>query len=132
MTYICVDFDGTIVDHVFPDIGKPAPGAIHWLKRFIELGAGLILFTMRSDNQKSANYLSEAVTFLDKQGVTLFGINHNPTQDNWTSSPKAYAHIYIDDTAFGCPLIHPKDFNRPCVDWSIVGPAVKERIKILP
>jgi len=24
--YICIDFDGTIVDHRFPEIGPPAPG----------------------------------------------------------------------------------------------------------
>lgn len=30
--YICVDFDGTLVDHRYPEIGKPVPGAIGWLK----------------------------------------------------------------------------------------------------
>jgi len=26
--YICVDFDGTIVEHEFPAIGLPVPGAV--------------------------------------------------------------------------------------------------------
>ena len=31
--YICIDFDGTIVDHKFPEIGQPVPGAIEWIKK---------------------------------------------------------------------------------------------------
>ena len=50
---IAVDFDGTIVDHVFPEIGAAVPGAFKWLKRFKEAGATLILWTMRSDGPGS-------------------------------------------------------------------------------
>ena len=124
--YICVDFDGTIVDFDFPDIGRPAPGAIKWLKRFQDKGGKIILFTMRSDHRKYGPALTEAVDYLKKQGIELFGINKNPTQVFWTSSPKAYGHVYIDDAAAGCPLIHPDGFNRPCVDWSKVGPIVEK------
>jgi hypothetical protein len=123
--YICVDFDGTIVDHKFPEIGNTAPGAIKWLRRFNELGANIILFTMRSDGQKNGDVLTQAVNFLSDNKVDLFGVNRNPTQDKWTDSPKAYGQIYIDDAAFGCPMIHPSDFERPCVDWSKVGPAIE-------
>ncbi len=123
--YICVDFDGTIVDHQFPKIGQPVPGAIRWLKRFIALKAKIILFTMRSDNMAHGDVLSEAVQYLRKEGVHLYGINRNPEQDRWTSSPKAYGQLYIDDAAVGCPIIHPDGFARPCVDWSKVGPYVE-------
>ncbi len=131
--YICVDFDGTVVDHRFPFIGKPVPGAIDWLKQFNKLGAKIILFTMRSDNnqkpQNACDFLTQAVTYLESSGIKLFGINKNPTQDTWTSSPKAYGEVYIDDAACGCPLIHPDGFSRPCVDWSIVGPIIEAKIK---
>ena len=123
--YICVDFDGTIVDHRFPDIGKPVPDAIKWLKRIHRAGGKLILYTMRSDGELMGNLLSEAADYLKSEGVELFGINNNPTQASWTSSPKVYGEIYIDDAAFGCPLIKPKGFSRPCVDWKIVGPQVE-------
>ncbi len=118
--YICVDFDGTIVDHAFPKIGVPVPGAIEWMKRWVEVGAKLILFTMRS-----GDVLSDAVTYLEKNGVALHGINHNPDQSSWSASPKAYGHIYVDDAAFGCPLLALDGFNRACVDWDIVGPQVE-------
>jgi hypothetical protein len=128
--YICVDFDGTIVDHRFPDIGAPVPGAIDWLKQFQKAGALIILFTMRSDGRKYGNVLSAAVDYVEKNGVKLFGINENPDQEEWTSSPKAYGHLYIDDSAVGCPLIYPEGFFRPCVDWESVGNMVFEKLGI--
>ena len=118
--FICVDFDGTIVDHQYPEIGKPVPYALESLKRLSDQGANLILFTMRSDEKKKRALLTEAVNYLKVNGITLFAVNENPTQKSWTKSPKAYGHFYIDDAAVGCPLIHPKGFVKPCVDWKKV------------
>ncbi len=127
--YICVDFDGTVVDHRYPEIGSPAPGALIYLKKFIALNAKIILFTMRADGGSHGPVLSKAVEYLQKNGVQLYGVNRNPSQDSWTSSPKAFGHIYIDDAAVGCPTIHPPGFNRPCVDWAIVGPYIESILK---
>lgn len=126
--YICVDFDGTIVDHRYPEIGDPVPEAIVWLQKWQELGAKIILFTMRADGPPSGDLLSEAVQYLERNGVKLFGINRNPDQDSWTSSPKAYAKIYVDDAAYGCPLIRPHGFARSCVDWALVGPDIATKL----
>ena len=123
--YICIDFEGTIVDHRYPEIGEPVPMAVKWLLRLQDSGARLILFTMRSDDPRFGNLLTDAVQYLENNGVKLYGINANPEQKAWTSSPKAYAHIYVDDSAFGCPLIQPKGFARPCVDWKKVGPQLE-------
>ena len=123
--FICVDFDGTIVDHRYPEIGQPVPGAVKWLKLLHRQGARLILFTMRSDGGVAGNALTDALDYLRSEGVELFAVNENPGQQEWTSSPKVYADVYIDDSAFGCPLIRPTGFARPCVDWNEVGPAVE-------
>ncbi len=123
--YICIDFDGTIVDHDFPRVGQPVPGAIEWMKRFIDLGGKIILWTMRSDTGQGNDHLSQAVEYLKENDIELFGVNHNPTQDRWTTSPKAYGNIYIDDAAAGCPMIQPEGFRNPCVDWSLVAPLVE-------
>ncbi len=104
--YICVDFDGTIVDHAYPDIGNQVPEAIYWLKRLQMLGGRIILFTMRSDQEDGDPLLREAVDYLRYNGIHLYGINRNPDQDDWTTSPKAYGHVYVDDAAIGCPLVH--------------------------
>ncbi len=129
--FIAIDFDGTIVDHRFPEIGEPNPGAIDWMKRFQEAGAKLILWTMRSDGAGDGmNTLTEAVEYCRRNGVEFFGINGNAEQSSWTNSPKAYAHTYIDDAAFGCPLReNPRMGGRPFVDWDAVGPRVMEMIE---
>lgn len=125
---IAVDFDGTLVDHVFPDIGKEVPGAFTWLKRFREAGAELYLWTMRSDGQKDGDTLSQAVEFCRRKGVEFDGVNQS--KQEWTTSPKLHAHVYIDDAAFGCPLKrNPRSGGRPFVDWSAVGPVVLESIR---
>jgi hypothetical protein len=123
MFYIALDFDGTLVDHRFPDVGPAVPHAFIWLHKFQELDAKLILWTVRS-----GSYLAEAQNFIEAAGISLWGVNQNPQQSKWSESCKAYANIYIDDAAFGCPLIHPISFNRPCVNWEIVGPEVYEQI----
>ena len=112
--YICVDFDGTIVKHEYPKIGGDIPEAIKTLKDLVDKGHKLILFTMRSGKE-----LDEAVNYLVDKGVDLHGINMNPGQRKWTSSPKAFANMYIDDMALGCPLVREKD-ARPYVDWKEV------------
>jgi len=114
--YLCVDFDGTMVTHEYPDIGRNI-GAFEWLKKAQEKGAKIILFTMRSGNE-----LGAAVEHCHRNGILLYGINRNPTQDSWTSSPKAYGNVYIDDAALGCPLHVSSKAIRPFVDWSKVGP----------
>jgi len=112
--YIAVDFDGTCVTHEYPEVGKDIC-AVPVLKKLVAAGHKIILFTMRSGAK-----LSEAVEWFRQHDIPLFGINENPTQKNWTESPKVYAHIYIDDTALGCPLAQESDVDRPFVDWAIV------------
>ena len=109
---IAVDFDGTIVAHAYPNIGREVPNAIRVLKKLQEQGTQLILWTMRSGDK-----LAEAVAFCEEKGITFWGINQNPAQSEWTDSPKAYAPIYIDDAALGCPTLFDKETNRNMVNW---------------
>lgn len=121
--YICVDFDGTVVDHVYPHVGEPAPGAVEWMKTWVDQGAKIILFTMRDGEE-----LIDAVEHFEENDIPLYGVNENPDQRAWTESPKAYGEIYVDDLAFGMPMHHPEGFSRPCVDWSQVGPGVYSKL----
>lgn len=61
--------------------------------------------------------MRDAVQWFSDRELVLYGINHNPEQSSWTSSPKAYAQLYIDDSALGCPLVTYRDGARPHVDW---------------
>ena len=112
---ICIDFDGTCVSHEFPKIGYDI-GAVSVLQEIISNGHRLILFTMRSD-RPNGNFLTDAVNWFKENDIPLYGIQKNPTQVNWTTSPKAYADKYIDDSAVGCPLIKLDEEERPFVNW---------------
>jgi hypothetical protein len=125
---IAIDFDGTCVTHEFPAIGKEI-GATEVLKELVNNGHNLILFTMRSDivnpkgkdndlHLQSGNYLTEAINWFKDRKIPLYGIQTNPTQHTWTTSPKAYAQLYIDDAALDCPLIYNEEISdREFVDW---------------
>lgn len=117
---IAVDFDGTCVTHDYPSVGKPV-GSVSVLKSLVSKGHQLILFTMRSGTQ-----LQDAVDWFESHSIPLYGINTNPEQSSWTASPKAYAQIYIDDAALGCPLCHDELSPRPYVDWAGVSRLLQE------
>lgn len=104
---IAVDFDGTCVEHEYPRIGPDVPWAEETLKACVARGDVLILWTMRSHAT-----LDAAVQWFRDKGLPLYGVNENPDQRTWTSSPKVLAHVYIDDAALGCPLT-PQGY----VDW---------------
>jgi hypothetical protein len=122
---IGIDFDGTCVKHEFPNIGADI-GAVPVLKALVAEGHNLILFTMRSDKKdvksddygihaRAGDYLTQSVNWFKENDIPLYGIQTNPTQKSWTDSPKAYAHIYIDDAALGSPLVQQD--GRAWVDW---------------
>lgn len=111
---IAIDFDGTCITHEYPYMGRDI-GAWPVLVKLVDLGARLILNTMRSGDK-----LDEAVRWFAERGIPLFGVNNNPDQRAWTESPKVYANIYIDDAALGAPLISDPTGGRPYIDWKKV------------
>jgi len=129
---IALDFDGTCVTHEFPEVGKDI-GAVPVIKKLINAGHNIILYTMRSNRSiknktgdpsvidATGLFLDDAVNWLTDNGIKLYGINENPTQKHWTTSPKAYAQLYIDDAALGIPLMFDSTISsRPFVDWNQV------------
>lgn len=120
---IAIDFDGTCVTHEYPNIGRDI-GASSVIKRMVDKGHRIILFTMRSGDK-----LQDACDWFRNNNIPLFGINANPEQHTWTSSPKPYAHLYIDDAALGVYLRypHPDDDGRPYVDWLRVAQELEYR-----
>ena len=121
MSIIAVDFDGTVVEHKFPLVGPDVPGAVTTLKKLVQAGHKLILWTIRAENSKKYPYcLHEACNWYSQRGIDLWGVNKNPQQKYWSQSPKAHADLFIDDMALGAPL---KD---GCIDWSRVSAYLHE------
>ena len=113
---IIVDFDGTCTTHSFPEIGHDI-GAAPVLTDIVKAGHRLILFTMRSDRNSNGptndpaihdvtgDFLKQAVEWFERNNIPLYGIQKCPNQHTWTTSPKAYGQVIIDDCALGIPLI---------------------------
>lgn len=95
---IAVDFDGTIVEHEYPAIGKEKLFAFQTLKELEKMGARLILWTFRSGRE-----LDEAVEFCRSNGIEFYAVNKNYPEEifNDTISRKIDADIFIDDRNLG-------------------------------
>ncbi len=95
---IAVDFDGTIVEHAYPAIGKEKLFAFRTLRELEKLGARLILWTFRSGKE-----LDEAVDFCRKNGIEFYAVNKNYPEEIYDESisRKIDADIYIDDKNVG-------------------------------
>ena len=97
---IAVDFDGTIVEHRYPAIGKERPFATDTLKKLIKDGHRLILWTVRE-----GRLLDEAVEFCRERGVEFYAVNRDYPEEekehNKHYSRKLKADVWIDDRNVG-------------------------------
>jgi hydroxymethylpyrimidine pyrophosphatase-like HAD family hydrolase len=96
---IAVDFDGTIVEHKYPQIGKTRLFAFETLKQLQKKGHDLILWTSRYGPE-----LDEAVEFCKNNGVEFYAVNKNFPEENYIENEvgrKIVADIYIDDRIAG-------------------------------
>ena len=96
---IAVDFDGTIVTHEYPKIGKDIPFAIDTLKRMQnDFHSILLLWTVREGQE-----LDEAVEYCRARGLEFYAVNANyPEKDEREQQPrKLKADLFIDDRNLG-------------------------------
>jgi len=96
---IAVDFDGTIVEHAYPAIGKEKLFAFSTLKQLEKKGAKLILWTFRTGKE-----LEEAVEFCRRNGIEFYAVNKNYPEEEFDEtkvSRKIDVDIYIDDKNLG-------------------------------
>lgn len=116
MITIAVDFDGTIVTHEYPKIGKEIPFAIETLKRLqSEVECRLILWSVRS-----GKLLDEAVEYCRNKGLEFYAVNKDFPGEVYdkSSNRKVNADLYIDDRNVG---------GLP--DWGVIYAMVKGETK---
>lgn len=114
---IAVDFDGTIVEHRYPKIGREIPFAFDTLKMLQREGHRLILWSVRE-----GKLLEEAVAFCREHGVEFYAVNSNYTEErdeHQHFSRKLKADVFIDDRNVG---------GLP--DWGLIYRMIHERIKV--
>ncbi|MCJ7449381.1 MAG: hypothetical protein MUO72_17025 [Bacteroidales bacterium] len=95
---IAIDFDGTIVEHQYPEIGKEKLFAFQTLRELEKRGVRLILWTFRAGKE-----LEEAVEYCRKNGIEFYAVNKNYPEEIFddTVSRKIDVDIYIDDKNLG-------------------------------
>jgi hypothetical protein len=96
---IAVDFDGTIVEHKFPEIGRELPFAFETLRRLQGKNHQLILWTFRTGQT-----LDEAVEYCNKNGIEFFAVNKSYPEEKFdesNTSRKISADVFIDDRIVG-------------------------------
>lgn len=117
---IAVDFDGTIVENRFPEIGKPILFAFESLKKLQNEGHRLILWTYRHGER-----LNEAVEFCEQNGIKFYAVNKSYPEEEFdnTISRKILADIFIDDRNIG----GLKGWGEICQMLSIENPKNKKK-----
>jgi hydroxymethylpyrimidine pyrophosphatase-like HAD family hydrolase len=95
---IAVDFDGTIVEHAYPKIGRPMPFAFDTLRQLQSDGHTIILWTYRAGKD-----LEDAVDYCKANGMEFYAVNQNYPGEiiDEKVSRKIYADVYIDDRNIG-------------------------------
>ena len=97
---IAVDFDGTIVEHRYPLIGKELPFAIDTLRKLSQDGHKLILWTVRE-----GKLLDDAVEFCRSRGLEFYAVNRDYPEENLGNNNhytrKLKADLWIDDRNLG-------------------------------
>jgi len=95
---IAVDFDGTIVEHAYPGIGKEMQFAFATMKELQNRGHKLILWTFRE-----GRLLDEAVNYCRSKGIDFYAVNQSYPEEvmNESISRKINADIFIDDRNVG-------------------------------
>lgn len=111
---IAVDFDGTIVTHEYPKIGKEIPFATQTLKMLINDGHRLILWSVRE-----GQLLEDAVKWCRERGLEFYAVNKDYPEEEKANnnhfSRKLKADMWIDDRNVG---------GLP--DWGTIYRIIKE------
>lgn len=114
---IAVDFDGTLVEHRYPEIGRELPFAFETLRMLQKEGHRLVLWSVRE-----GKLLDEAVAFCRERGVEFYAVNANYEEERENHqhfSRKLKADIFIDDRNLGGML-----------DWGSIYRIIHYKIKI--
>ena len=98
---IAVDFDGTIVEHKYPEIGDEIIFATDTLRQLIKDGHKVILWSVRE-----GKLLQDAVDWCHERGVDFYAVNKDYPEENGAESNKSFsrkikADIFIDDRNIG-------------------------------
>lgn len=94
---IAIDFDGTIVEHIYPQIGKLKHSAKEVINKLFDEGHEIIIWTCRCNAHSEYEDLTDMKYFLQENEIKYTKINSNSDSVPYGCKPKIYSDIYIDD-----------------------------------
>lgn len=116
--YVAVDFDGTLCEDAFPEIGAPKERCIDYVKSLATEGSKIILHTCRENGTRKLQ--DEAVAFCKEHAIPIFAVNENPENTHAAQfglrpeeGKKPYADLYIDDKAINAKELETFGLNQP-------------------
>lgn len=95
LNIVAVDFDGTLCEDNFPEIGPAKPHIIKYIKSLQQSGCKIILWTCRTGKE-----LEQAVEWCKEHNIVFDSVNKNlpEIQEKWGGDTrKVYCDAYIDD-----------------------------------
>ena len=115
---IAVDFDGTLCENKFPEIGEPKKDILDAVKKLKQQGNKIILWSCRSGQP-----LIKAVMWCAEQGLLFDAVNENLPEIiemYGGDTRKVWADIYIDDKNSVMGYVKasntPLDLRLACID----------------
>ncbi|NBY40911.1 MAG: hypothetical protein EBQ66_08510 [Flavobacteriia bacterium] len=104
---IYLDFDGTVVEHYFPEIGAENPNAIQVIARLQSAGHDIVLNTYRADIDQK--HVKEALDYIHsfeeiQQPIEKFLPEKLEPRSFDLEVAKECNQLYLDDIAEGIPM----------------------------
>lgn len=126
---IYLDFDGTVVEHEYPKMGRENVGCMAVIKKLQDAGHEIILNTYRADCANGT--LERALSFLRYSEVEIRTITVVPNKIhpwiwNWDDI-LAHQIMFIDDQAPNIPLKDAVMTSGKMVDWKELDQQFQER-----
>lgn len=119
---IYLDFDGTVVEHNYPELGAYNEGCFEVVSKLQIAGYQFILNTYRANVQDGT--LEEALYFLKKHRHRLYNpiieaTIHKISPPSWNEEELFNTDIiFIDDLSVGIPLRDTVELsNSKMIDW---------------
>lgn len=112
---IFLDFDGTVVEHDYPQIGKLNPNSLEVIKRLQDAGHTIILNTMRVEFND--NSLEETLNYFEINGIKIAKHTKFKKHPLRWDLDNLGNELYIDDIATNIPLIKSSIVDGFMVDW---------------
>jgi hypothetical protein len=117
---IYLDFDGTVVEHQYPLVGRVNPGSFMVIEKLANAGHDIILNTMRSNFED--NSLEMSIEFMNNYPYSNFVVkswrSNKLLPSKWERPSTKMTRIFIDDIADNIPMRDGFHEGSYMVNWA--------------